>query len=159
MANISTPHDNFCKAALSDIRVAKSSFSEYLPTRIVDMVNFDTLNVANASFTNKYLRQQESDILFTADIAGKTGYLYLLLEHQSTPDKLMPMRLFSYIAEILNMHVKNNSDDSYKQLPLPVVMPLVLYNGKRPYNYSRNFFDLFGEYTDLMQEIFAMILN
>ena len=153
--DIDKPHDNFCKAALSDIRVAKSVLSKHLPAEISAMVNFDTLEVTNATFINEHLRKQESDILFKADIAGKVGYLYILLEHQSSPDKLMPVRLFRYMAEILNTHLNNHADNASKQLPLPPVFPIVIYNGNRPYNYSKNLFSLFGEYGDLMQRVFC----
>ncbi|MHA2040139.1 MAG: Rpn family recombination-promoting nuclease/putative transposase [Promethearchaeota archaeon] len=35
-------------------------------------------------------------MLYTAQFGQRQGYLYLLVEHQSTPDKLMPYRLLKY---------------------------------------------------------------
>ncbi|PCH57557.1 MAG: hypothetical protein COC15_00910 [Legionellales bacterium] len=100
MAKIHTPHDRVCKAALSDIRVAKGILQNYLPEEISKMIAFDTLQITDSSFVGEHMQKLESDILFKADINGSSGYIYTLIEHQSTPDKLMPVRLFSYMAAV-----------------------------------------------------------
>ena len=67
--------------------------------------------------------------------------LYLLTEHQSSPDKIMPLRLWHYTCLILRKYIKQTK----KRERMPVVFPIVFYNGKqRPYPYSMNIFDLFA---------------
>jgi len=45
-----------------------------------------------------------SDLLFTARLGEREIKLYLLFEHQTTVDKEMPLRLLSYVLEILLAH-------------------------------------------------------
>ena len=42
----------------------------------------------------------------------------------------MPLRLFFYISEILRKYSKNDNQKSYdKNITIPAVIPIVLYNG------------------------------
>lgn len=41
----------------------------------------------------------------------------------------------------------------YKTDILPVVIPIVLYNGKSTYGYSTDIFTLFGKYNELAKEV------
>ena len=50
-------------------------------------------------------------------IEGHEAYIYLLLEHQSTPDRLMPFRMLKYICNIIDQHLKTH-DTKIKKFPL-----------------------------------------
>jgi predicted transposase/invertase (TIGR01784 family) len=71
-----------------------------------------------------------------------------LIEHQSTPEELMPFRILQYTVSIMNHHLTKTGK---KQLP--IVYPLVFYNGWKPYNYSTDIFDLFGDKKELAKDI------
>ena len=67
------------------------------------------------------------------------AYIYTLVEHQSSAVKLMPLRILKYQMEIIFNHVKNYGEDE----PLPVVIPVVFYNGDTsPYPYPTDIKDL-----------------
>jgi len=53
--------------------------------------------------------------------------LYVLLEHQSSPDAQMPLRLLRYVVRLMERHLQEHG------LPLSLVFPIVLYNGRRPW--------------------------
>src|SRR5688500_8382134 len=89
-SSIASPHDRFFKHALSDQRVARAFFDFHLPPTMRQVVDLDTLQLRKDSFIDQGLRLAVTDMLFTANVAGKTGYLYLLAEHQSSPDCWMP---------------------------------------------------------------------
>ena len=94
---------------------------------------------------NDKLRQKIADILYSVEIGNKQGYIYLLIEHQSSPEKQMAVRLLKYQIAIMEHHLKKNKE-------LPIVYPLVLYSGEKPYNKSTNLFDLFGKQKELAQK-------
>lgn len=91
---------------------------------------------------------QIADLLYSADFGDQLGYLYLLIEHQSTPTELMPFRILQYMVAIMNRHLTKTGENR-----LPVIYPMIFYNGRKPYNYSTNIFDLFGDKKELAQDI------
>ncbi len=95
--------------------------------------------------------QQESivDILYRTTIAGATGYLYFLIKHQSTPDKLMPFRLLKYTCNIIDQHLKETDSTA-----IPLVYPFVIYHAKRPYPFSNNIQDLVDAPKALVEQFF-----
>jgi predicted transposase/invertase (TIGR01784 family) len=81
--------------------------------------------------------------LFSVRLGGRETLLYLLFEHQSSPDPAMPLRLLGYVMEILTQHHKAHG------FPLPPVLPLVLHQGPEAWNVSTAFEDLFELPEDL----------
>lgn len=81
---------------LTQIDNARDFFDIHLPEHIRSLCDFNTLALTNSSFIDKKLRSRLSDVLYTVQTEVGDGYLYLLIEHQSTPDKLMSWRLMHY---------------------------------------------------------------
>jgi predicted transposase/invertase (TIGR01784 family) len=84
-------------------------------------VSINTLE--NVLFMDLY-----NDISF--EIGGK---LIILIEHQSTINPNMALRLLLYIAHVLEKTVKRKSLYSGKRLTIPYPEFYVLYNGQKPY--------------------------
>lgn len=145
MSEIVSVHDRFFKSAMSDIRVAKEFFTTHLSNELLSKIDLTTLNLCPGSYIDKELTGSASDILYAVDYEGQSSYLYILAEHQSTPDKLMPFRLLRYIVSIMTEHLKKTSGKT-----LPLVYPLVFYNGKRRYPYSMDIRDLFNVSKDTL---------
>lgn len=146
---IHTPHDRFFRAALSDHRVAKEFFEAHLPATIQEMVNLDKLILRKDSYVDENLQLSATDMLFDTEFSGEAGYVYLLVEHQSTPDVLMPFRLLKYMLAIMDQHLKTT-----EKTELPLIYPLIFYTGKNNYTHSTDIFDLFGASQDLARHIF-----
>ena len=146
---IHTAHDRFFRAALSDSRVAKEFFDSHLPTPIKNSIDLDTLALRKDTFVDDSLELTESDMLFDVTFSGRSGYLYLLVEHQSKPDPLMPFRLLKYMVSIMDQHVKTTQGTE-----LPLIYPLIFYTGERNYTHSTDLFDLFGKNKELARDIF-----
>ncbi|HQU09878.1 MAG TPA: Rpn family recombination-promoting nuclease/putative transposase [Opitutales bacterium] len=107
----------------------------YLPEKIKQACDFSTLKVQNSSFVESGIKQSHADILYNLKIADQAGYIYVLIEHQSTPDKRMPARMLRYQSSILANHF-----DSFGQFP--TVVPILFYAGKQsPYPHSCNLKD------------------
>lgn len=146
MPKINNPHDHYFRSSMSDLRVAKEFFQTHLPESILSIIDLNALRLQKASFVDENLRELMADMLYAVNFNQELGYLYVLVEHQS-PDRLMAFRLRRYIFRIMSEHLKKK-----KTTTLPIVIPLVFYNGKKPYPYSTDVFDLFGEHKALARE-------
>ncbi len=151
MAKIHQPHDKMFKAGLSDPIVCKQFLQAHLPKHLLAKIDFDSIKVQQNTFINPRLKDCETDVLLQVMIQGKIGYIYILCEHQSSLDYTITLRLWGYVLEILKEHLKNYPD-SCKDKTLPVVIPLVYYNGADPYVACVDFFDLFGEHAELAKQ-------
>lgn len=141
-------HDTFIRKAFENPIVAKEFFEMHLPKEIKAMFSSHTLKMEKESFVEADLKNSISDILFSAKFNDESGYLWILLEHQSTPDHFMAFRLFKYMMDIIGRHLTLNPNCKH----LPFVYPLVFYNGVKHYNAPRNFWDLFKN-KQLVQDI------
>ncbi|MGE0082880.1 MAG: Rpn family recombination-promoting nuclease/putative transposase [Desulfococcaceae bacterium] len=79
---------------------------------------------------------------------GLDAFLYLLFEHQSTPDPMMVFRLLCYMVNIWKECLDQNPDAKC----LPAIFPAVLYHGKQKWKSPRTMCgmidgaDIFSEY-------------
>ena len=134
-----TPHDRFFRTMMADPKIIKEFFAQNLPENIKSIMDFATIQLQKESFIDDKLRLQITDLLYLTKFSNTPGYLYLLIEHQSTPAKLMPFRVLKYIIAIMENHLNKTGEDE-----LPIVYPLIFYTGDKNYNYSTNIFDLFS---------------
>lgn len=116
-------NDGFFKAVFSQPKHAIAFFKSHLPPAITAKVDWASLVVLPGSFVKSSLQQVHSDLLFSVRIGGCETLLYLLFEHQSSPDPAMPLRLLGYVTEIYTKHHKSHG------FPLPPVLPFVFHQG------------------------------
>lgn len=156
MKAINKPHDKFFKQILSNKVIAKDFLETHVPAKILAKFNLDEIELCKESYVDEELKEQLTDVVYRASInSGGKGYIYTLLEHQSTAITLMPLRVVKYQIAIIENHRLQFPDDP----KLPVVFPLIFYHGTdSPYPYSLNFLDLFHE-PELMSKYFARNIN
>ncbi len=89
------------------------------------------------------MREREDDIIWKVPFRDDWVYVYLLIEFQSTVDQYMALRLLTYIGLLYQDLLKT------KQIPsgakLPPVFPVVLYNGRKPWDAPLRIEDLIQE--------------
>ncbi|MCD6056142.1 MAG: transposase [Gammaproteobacteria bacterium] len=154
MKGIRSKHDAFFKAMMKDPQVSQDFFKTRLPQEIQNLVDLSTLRIEPASYIDKKLNHSESDMLFSVkrNHSDENAFLFLLCEHQSCSDQLMPFRLLYYMMQILRHHVTIAHKE--KPLPLPLVYPMVVYNGDTAWSHERCFSKLFGTLSPLAEKIF-----
>ncbi len=137
---LTNPHDALFKAFLSDISVARDFLDIHLSAEIRGLCDLSTLQIATGSYIEEDLNQHFSDILYSLKIADNLGYIYILIEHQSTPAPLMPFRMLRYQLGVMKQHL----NQGHKKLPL--VVPLLFYQGPpTPYPDTTRLIDCFEE--------------
>lgn len=137
------PHDAFFKETLRSPERAVAFFQGHLPPEIVSCIDWPALALLPSSFVHQDLKQTHSDLLFSVKAGGREMLLYVLVEHQTSVDPLMPLRLLGYIIEILREHEKKNG------LPLPVVLPMLIHQGPERWTVPAQFNEMFDLPADL----------
>lgn len=149
MTKISKPHNNFFEAMLSNKEIVTDFLKNHLPKDIQTKLDFNSIRPEKNTFVSEELRKSETDVLFSVELDGKPSYIYCLIEHQSTPDKKMPIRLHKYMLSAMEWHL-----DSKEEGSIPVIIPLVIYNSKVPWNYPTGVVSMFDrEQRDLVENV------
>jgi hypothetical protein len=112
----------------------------HLPPALRQRCDLDTLQLESASFIEESLRAWYSDVLWSLKTASGEGYIYVVIEHQSSPDAQMAFRLMRYAIAAMQRHL----DGGHTRLPL--VVPMLFYHGATtPYPWSLNWLDCFAD--------------
>nr|VFK61618.1 MAG: conserved hypothetical protein (putative transposase or invertase) [Candidatus Kentron sp. UNK]VFK70450.1 MAG: conserved hypothetical protein (putative transposase or invertase) [Candidatus Kentron sp. UNK] len=137
--DIAYPHDHFLKEMLSYPEIAGALLRERLPRAVVKFLSHKPPKLVPDSFVDEALREHLSDRLFEVEtIGGKTAFLYVLVEHKSTPDSKIGWQLLRYLLEILKQWEKKNPN--WRQLP--AVVPFVFYHGAEEWKIPNEFLHL-----------------
>jgi len=92
-----TKHDILFKKSLENPKVAYDFFSAHLPAFLKEKIDLTTLKAEKGTYINNAYKHLHTDMLFSVKINNQEGFIYLLTEHQSSPDKKMPLRMLEYI--------------------------------------------------------------
>ena len=145
MADIHQPHDRLFRAVFSDASEAASLLHNVLPHSVRQSLDWTTLTLTAGTFIDEELRQSETDLLYQVEHTGigQPASVYVLLEHQSSPDPLMRLRLSRYCHRIWEADLRDNPG----RRPLRTIVPVVFYQGTSAWTYSTELSDLFPEAT------------
>ena len=133
-------HDQLFRKSLENPIVAYELLQAHLPQEVLAIIDTSTLKLEKESFIEHNLTASIADVLFSVKFNGNDGFIYLLLEHQSSPDHFMAFRLFKYMVNICDQYMTRHP----KTKNLPLIYPLIIYNGTKSYNAPRNLWDLFN---------------
>lgn len=120
------PHDTFVRHTFDHPENAAAELRAVLPEHVVSQVDWSSLRVESGSVVDSDLRETESDLLFSAHLrGGHPLLLYVLLEHQSSVDRWMALRMLRYVVRLLERWRQHHLDST----TLPLIIPLVMYHG------------------------------
>lgn len=133
-----TPHDAAFRSFLANPGVARDFLELHLPAEYRQLCDLTTLKLEPCTFVEPDLHQYASDILWSVKTtSGEDGYVYTLIEHQSSENLYMPFRMLRYSVAAMQRHLEQHKT-------LPLVIPVLFYHGERsPYPYSMNWLDCF----------------
>ena len=135
-----TPHDAIFKTFLNHPATARDFLQLHLPESLRTLCDLKTLQLESGSFIEDDLRAYYSDVLWSLKTREGDGYIYTIIEHQSSADAHMAFRLMRYAIAVMQRHL----DAGHKKLPL--VIPLLFYHGATsPYPYSLCWLDEFDD--------------
>ena len=105
----------------------------------VGAIDFSALTVERSHFVQPDYQHVSLDLLFKAPFRlsdaepPESIYIYLLVEHQSKPQRFFMLRLGEYVHEVYKMQKAawDKEHDSDAKLSLYPVIPVLLYTGER----------------------------
>lgn len=137
-------HDKSYKDLYSKKEIALDLFKNYVKEEFTKNLKVEDLTLVNKSYISSDYEESESDIVYTAKIGDIEAIFYILLEFQSKVDYTMPIRLLFYMCEILREYCKNKKHDKTdKNIKIPAVIPIVLYNGTKVWDAQNEFRKMF----------------
>jgi predicted transposase/invertase (TIGR01784 family) len=131
------PHDSLFRAAFSSRRRAVNFLRKFLPKEIVSKVNWSSLKVENIPGVAASLRQNRNDLIYRLNwkegTTQREARIFVLLEHQSQPEHLMVFRILEYCVLVWREFQQATKAAKF----LPLILPVVVYLGKKPWNAPR----------------------
>ncbi len=133
-----TPQDAVFKRLLMQAETASDVLGSHLLAEPREMCDLDTLSLESGGFIEEGLKRHSMDVLYSVQMQGNPGYLHVVIEHQSKPDKKMTFRMMRYAIAAMHRHLEADHDK------LPLVVPILFYQGEAtPYPLSMCWFDMF----------------
>lgn len=116
-------HDKLVKAVFGTPKEAARHFARFMPADVAAQLDLGTLGLVDACYIDETLGERHSDLLFEVrSRAGDDALVYLVFEHQSTADPMMPWRLLRYVVRVWDDWTKRNPGKT----SLPPVFPYLL---------------------------------
>lgn len=127
---VSHAHDGLFRLVFGKPVHAASELRAVLPPELASRLDLDRLRALDGSFVDSELRWRHSDVLLSTRLDGHDALVYVLIEHQSRPDPLMPWRMLNYLVRIWDRFLTEHP----KAGKLPLVIPIVVHQGRRPWS-------------------------
>ncbi|KJV80286.1 putative permease [Rickettsia hoogstraalii str. RCCE3] len=147
-------HDALVKKILTEKIAAQEFLEYYLPIEFKSLVDLTKIKVEKESFVENDLKRRYSDIIYSVKTKdNEKAFVYVLIEAQSTCDHWMTLRLWKYMLLLCERHAKDKNR-------LPLICPLLIYNGSEVYSAPRNLWALFArpeQAKKLMTEEYKLI--
>jgi predicted transposase/invertase (TIGR01784 family) len=134
MATIDNIHDNFFRKVFSEAANVETFLKAKLPKALYQQLDFAALALDPTSYISEAYKESLSDVVVKCRTkADDTAVdIYILFEHKSYQDKKVLLQLLRY------MHLMWEKDSDEKK-PLRVIIPLVFYHGKDPWQIPTRF--------------------
>ena len=144
-------HDAAYKLIYSHRRMVADLLRGFLPDSPEAGFDFGTLEPLPASHVGRGLRRREGDLMWRVRARAAPGggwvHVLVLLEFQSRVDRHMALRAMTYTGLALEGLVRRGErsrEDARSTVPLPPVIPFVVYNGKRRWTAPLDVSELFA---------------
>ena len=154
MAKDKNYHDMGYKELLQKKRNFIKFMRHFVEKEWVQLIDESSLHLCDKGFVDSFFGELESDLIYRAKISERDVYFFILTELQSSPDFTIPFRLFKYISAILTRVFGDTPEKERerKGFRLPVVVPIVFYNGTKGWYVTRNFKDYLQD-SDLFEGV------
>ena len=138
---IHNPHDRLFKDTFAHKASLLSFVRAYVPADIAALVAGSTAAEPwPISIVDPEFAMSHSDVTYKFMLNGRPAFLYLLFEHQSTPEPDMAFRLLKYLTRLWDLIEQQEAIPKSKLRP--PILPLVLYHGSDKWPASLQFQDL-----------------
>jgi hypothetical protein len=110
-----------------DVSHARGLLRSIVLEPLSSRIDWASLELLDGTFIDPRLAARQTDLLYSVRIDGREALLFVLLEHQSSSDKWMPLRMYTYLGRIWERYAEHNQNAER----LPPVLPIVLHHSER----------------------------
>ncbi|MGE0707884.1 MAG: Rpn family recombination-promoting nuclease/putative transposase, partial [Planctomycetota bacterium] len=146
------PRSALFRAVMTRPEVAVGELRAVLPRALVTALDLSTLRLREGTFVDPAQAERRTDCLYSVDLADREVLLYVLFEHQSTVDPLMALRVLIYMGRIWDQWLREHGD----QRRIPVILPVVVYQGPGGWTAATDALDLYDLPPDLLEAVIAL---
>ena len=134
-------HDETYKKLFAFPRMVEDLLRGFVAGPRADDVDFSTLQKLSSEYVSDELLKRHGDAVWRVRLRRQRWlYLVVLLEFQSRDEPRMALRILTYTGLLYEELVRNGMVEAGE--PLPAVLPVVLYNGARPWRAAREMREL-----------------
>ena len=138
--HFNTPHNDFFTQLMNRKEIAIAFFKRCLPPNILAQADFSTLKLEESKHIMLGGVKLYNDLIYSLTLhQGQKVCILLMCEHQSKPHPQMPFRLLQYNVATIADHLEQNNKHT------PIIVNIVFYHGKEPWNYSTAFADSYQD--------------
>ncbi len=88
-------HDQLFKKIMGNEIAAQEFLEYYLPNNFKEKIDLSKIKIEQESYIEESLRRKYSDIIYSVRTKNdESAFIYVLLDHQSTSDYWMALRLW-----------------------------------------------------------------
>ena len=138
-------HDALFRSTFSTPAHAAALLRSILPPEVCAEIDWGSLRALSGGRIGKVLEERRIDLLLSARVAGREMHLMFLVEHRSTPEKRMVVRMLEYMA-VLWQSVPAGE-------PLVPILPVVVHHGPSGWTAARSMREL----LDLDEDLEALL--
>jgi predicted transposase/invertase (TIGR01784 family) len=135
MSKGQNPHDKVIKNILGRQETAVSFLQNFLPETITRHLELEGLSFEQTSHIPDHLQEYFSDILMRMPLRDRNqeAEVYVLLEHKSYLDEMIPLQLLRYMVETWSTYGHKTKKPFLK---LPLILPIVIAHGEHKWRYK-----------------------
>ncbi len=131
--SVPTPHDRLVRRIFGRPATAAVLLRRVLPSSVLEWLDLSRIEVESTTHVGPSLGKRCSDLIYAVGVRGSTRSLriFVTVEHQSSPDPLMPLRMYLYIGSLWE---RTLADAPSGTKTLPMVLPIVLVQCPHKWN-------------------------
>ncbi len=136
------------KNIFEKIDLARAFLSERLPQKTQNLINLDTLKIADPKFVASIPpTKRAADVLFSVrGTKGRDSYIFICLENRNANQASLILSLFEYKLAIIKAYLEQGNSN------YPLVIPFLYYYGLEEWTGPRSLAEVFG--TSNLEEYF-----
>ena len=158
----SNPHDRFFKATFGRPDLASHFVASFLDESLIRDLDLAHMKREEASFIDEEMAEHFSDLLFRVPLksGSEESLVYLLFEHKSHSSRLAALQMLRYCVRIWERDRQAGRGKREVSKKLRPIIPILVYNGQRPWSAACEFRDCFAgpESLRALQPAFRFML-
>lgn len=120
-------YDRAYKRLLAEPLLVEALLRHFAPPDLVERLDFSTLLAVASESVLPSGRRRLADLIWRIELSGSPIWVLIMLEFQASSDAALLPRLLATVAASWERSLRQG------QRPVPPVLPVVLYNGQRPW--------------------------